>query len=87
MSWQTVNSSPVLSLRWSILYWGVEYKSRQTGPFSVVTKSKDVPFEVGITCGSSSEYTNQPLYKRSVMGSSCSITFCPTKAKKSNLTD
>lgn len=45
-------SSPVQSPCWSSLYWGVEYRSRHTGPFSVVTKSKDVPFGVGTACGS-----------------------------------
>lgn len=44
-------SSPVQSPRWSSLYCGVEYRSRHTGPFSVVTKSKDVPFGVGTTWG------------------------------------
>lgn len=47
-----INSSPVPSLGWSILYWGVEYKSRQTGPFSVTANSKEVPFEVGTACRS-----------------------------------
>lgn len=50
---ETGKNSSVPPLGWSILYWGVEYKSRQTGPFSTVTKSKDVPFEVGTACGSS----------------------------------
>ncbi len=50
-----INSSPVPSLGWSILYCGVEYKSRQTGPFSVVTKSNDVPLEMGTACKPSSQ--------------------------------
>lgn len=52
------NSSPASSLAWSILYLGVEYKSRRTGPFSAVTKSKDVPFEVGTACKLRVEITN-----------------------------
>lgn len=52
------NGSPVSSLGWSILYLGVEYKSRRTGPLSAVTKSKDVPFEVGTACKSRIEITN-----------------------------
>lgn len=30
----------------SVLYWGVENRSRQTGPLSVM-KSNDVPLDVG----------------------------------------
>lgn len=45
-----MEGSPVQSPCLSLLYWGVEYRSRLTGPFSVVTKSKEVPFEVGTAC-------------------------------------
>lgn len=79
-----VDSSPGPSLGWPILYWGVEYKSRPTGPLSVVRKSKDVPFEVGAACGLSSQITEKVLRKRFFMGSHHCTASCPTHANRYN---
>lgn len=70
--------SPLQSSGWSSLYWGVEYKSRQTGPFSVVTKSKDVPFSVGSGCRSS-QCMNHNMWKS---GAKDGTAVCPTKANR-----
>lgn len=71
-------SSPVQSPRSSSLYWGVEYKSRHTGPFSVATKSKDVPFGVGSACRQPQWITNN-MWK---WGTEHRKAVCPTKANR-----
>lgn len=72
------HSSPVRSPCWSSLYWGVEYKSRHTGPFSVATKSKDVPFGVG-TAWRPPQWITNNMRK---WGMKNCTAICPTKANR-----